>query len=138
MSHDAWLMILFLFYLNELYSCLSNLDDTSRRPVIYDFRASTCILRPRSWKCMSMHLRTRRAYSQRASIRLLSSKPPSPLFFWPIIFNFDSLLLCPLSPRYLCAADIFHVTAENLFITIKVRRRRKFGSSQCWKTKRAT
>lgn len=49
------------FCLNELYSCLSNLDDTSRRPVIYDFRASTCILRPRKRECMSVHLRAHQA-----------------------------------------------------------------------------
>ena len=34
----------------------------------------------------------------------------------------------------LCVADIFDVAVENLFITIKVRGRREFGSSQCWKT----
>lgn len=56
------LMILFFFFLfclsiNELYSCLSDLDDTPRRLVIYDFRASTCILRPRKRERMSMHLR---------------------------------------------------------------------------------
>lgn len=76
----ARLMILFLSCLNELYSYLSDLDDTSRSPVIYDFRASTCILRPHSWECTSMHLQAHQAYSLRehsfALIRFFSAFPP--------------------------------------------------------------
>lgn len=73
----ARLMILFLSCLNELYSYLSDLDDTSRSPVIYDFRASTCILRPHSWECTCK--RTRLTHC--ASIRFLSSDSSPPFFF---------------------------------------------------------
>lgn len=76
----ARLMILFLSCLNELYSYLSDLDDTSRSLVIYDFRASTCILRPHSWECTSMHLQAHQAYSLRehsfALIRFFSAFLP--------------------------------------------------------------
>ena len=119
-------MILFLFYLNELYSCLSNLDDTSRTLVIYDFRASTCILRPRSWKCTSMHLRTRLAYSQCASIRLHSSEPPSPFSSRPIfaqILSFFSphththTLSLSLSVSQISAWQIFSTWLSRIFLS---------------------
>lgn len=60
-ADDTLFFFLFCLSINELYSCLSDLDDTPRRLVIYDFRASTCILRPRKRERMSMHLRMHQA-----------------------------------------------------------------------------
>lgn len=88
------LMILFSFR----SVCLSDLDDTSRRLVIYDFRASTCILRPRKRERMSMHLRVHQALViGRAFVRYHPNPSaflsPLPRFiFSPLSFSFFSFI----------------------------------------------